>query len=181
MARGHSCRQACLSCTLPQSPVISRNLLIRYLEWDEEARIAWLSAELVSPRPLIPDAGTLAADERVKEVLATFALLATLPPECLGAYCISMARSASDVLAVRLLQVERRVRSPLLDTSRTRPGHVQDSSVGQERRQVADARRAALRDARGPAECAARRRAPLLRRRLQGRHRRLPRGDARLL
>ncbi|EOD14169.1 phosphoenolpyruvate carboxylase [Emiliania huxleyi CCMP1516] len=88
-------------------------LLIRYLEWDEEARIAWLSAELVSPRPLIPDAGTLAADERVKEVLATFALLATLPPECLGAYCISMARSASDVLAVRLLQVKSGVKSPM--------------------------------------------------------------------
>jgi len=85
----------------------------RYLEWDEEARIAWLSAELVSPRPLIPDAGTLAADERVKEVLATFALLATLPPECLGAYCISMARSASDVLAVRLLQVKSGVKSPM--------------------------------------------------------------------
>ena len=40
-------------------------------------------------------------------------MLATLPPECMGAYCISMARAASDVLAVRLLQVKCGVASPM--------------------------------------------------------------------
>jgi Phosphoenolpyruvate carboxylase len=39
-------------------------------------------------------------------VLSTFRMLAELPPDSLGAYVISMARSASDVLAVVLLQRE---------------------------------------------------------------------------
>jgi len=84
-----------------------------YLEWDEESRIAWLEAELVSKRPLIPSLDALGANERVREVLSTFYVLATLPPECMGAYCISMAHSASDVLAVRLLQVKCGVAQPM--------------------------------------------------------------------
>ncbi len=39
--------------------------------------------------------------------------LAALPPDSLGAYIISMARTASDVLAVVLLQRECGVRMPL--------------------------------------------------------------------
>ncbi len=38
-------------------------------------------------------------------MLATFKMLAELPPDSLGAYVISMAHVASDVLAVLLLQV----------------------------------------------------------------------------
>jgi len=37
-------------------------------------------------------------------VINTFRTIAQLPPDSLGAYVISMARSASDVLAVVLLQ-----------------------------------------------------------------------------
>ena len=55
----------------------------------------------------------LQAEPRVREVLDTFTVLATLPPECMGAYCISMARAASDVLAVRLLQVKCGVAHPM--------------------------------------------------------------------
>lgn len=42
----------------------------------------------------------------VTDVINTFRMLAELPPDSLGAYVISMARSASDVLAVVLLQRE---------------------------------------------------------------------------
>merc|ERR1719502_296246 len=84
-----------------------------YLEWDEESRIAWLETELVSRRPLIPDAAIFECNERVREVLDTFSVLAQLPPECMGAYCISMTHAASDVLAVRLLQAKSGVASPM--------------------------------------------------------------------
>lgn len=42
----------------------------------------------------------------VADVINTFRMLAELPPDSLGAYVISMARSSSDVLAVVLLQRE---------------------------------------------------------------------------
>ena len=38
-------------------------------------------------------------------MLGTFRVIAQLPPDSLGAYVISMAHTASDVLAVVLLQV----------------------------------------------------------------------------
>jgi len=82
-----------------------------YLEWDEEARCKWIEAELGSRRPLLaPD---MPANDKVTEVLATFAALADLPSECLGAYVISMAHYASDVLAVRLLQKAAGIASPM--------------------------------------------------------------------
>jgi phosphoenolpyruvate carboxylase len=82
-----------------------------YAEWDEEARLAFLVRELWSRRPLIPD-GLDAAPE-VRDVLDTFAMIAAAPAGSLGAYIITMARSASDVLAVELLQKAMRVAVPL--------------------------------------------------------------------
>jgi len=72
-----------------------------YATWDENQRAAWLRLELESPRPLIPSAWSPC--EEVQEVLDTFAVIAETPLEALGCYVISMARSASDVLAVQLL------------------------------------------------------------------------------
>jgi len=43
----------------------------------------------------------------VKDVLDTFKVIGQLPPDSLGAYVISMAHTASDVLAVVLLQARR--------------------------------------------------------------------------
>lgn len=75
-----------------------------YLAWSEDERIAFLVRELQSKRPLLPrklpDAPELA------ETLATLQAMAKQPESCRGAYVISMARSASDVLAVCLLQRE---------------------------------------------------------------------------
>jgi phosphoenolpyruvate carboxylase len=77
-----------------------------YREWDEQARLSFLSSELSSKRPLISDrelnGDTFPPD--VAKTLQTFATAASLRPSALGAYVISQAQTASDVLAVMLLQ-----------------------------------------------------------------------------
>ena len=75
-----------------------------YAAWDEEARRAFLLRELASRRPLVPHHWRPSAE--VQEVLDTCAVVASQPPQALGAYVISMARQASDVLAVHLLLKE---------------------------------------------------------------------------
>lgn len=82
-----------------------------YVDWDESARMAFLTSELASRRPLIPP--DLDASAEVRDVLDTFAMIARLPPGSLGAYVVTMTQSASDVLAVELLQKEARVERPL--------------------------------------------------------------------
>ena len=78
---------------------------MRRSEWKEEQRTEWLLSELTGKRPLLPPG--LQCTPEVAEVLSTFRILAELPPDSLGAYVISMAHTASDVLAVVLLQVRR--------------------------------------------------------------------------
>lgn len=63
----------------------------------------FLLGELTGKRPLMPP--TLQTSAEQADVINTFRTIAQLPPDSLGAYVISMARSASDVLAVVLLQV----------------------------------------------------------------------------
>jgi phosphoenolpyruvate carboxylase len=83
----------------------------RYEDWEEPARVDFLVRELASRRPLIPD--DLDAGEDVLDTLETFRMLARIPSESLGAYVITMASRASDVLAVELLQKALGVQSPL--------------------------------------------------------------------
>ena len=75
-----------------------------YAAWDEDARRAFLLRELASRRPLVPPNWQPSAP--VQEVLDTCAVVARQPAQALGAYVISMARQASDVLAVHLLLKE---------------------------------------------------------------------------
>jgi phosphoenolpyruvate carboxylase len=78
-----------------------------YREWDEPKRLAWLTKELSGNRPLFRtrDIDTIPAfDASVKKTLKTFLTLSGQEPEALGAYVISQAQTASDVLAVKLLQ-----------------------------------------------------------------------------
>jgi phosphoenolpyruvate carboxylase len=82
-----------------------------YADWDESSRQAFLLQELASRRPLIPPRWE--PGEEAREVLETFAVVAGQPPEALGAYVISMARQASDVLAVHLLLKESGCEHPL--------------------------------------------------------------------
>jgi phosphoenolpyruvate carboxylase len=82
-----------------------------YLEWAEEDRIAFLVRELESPRPLLPR--KLPDCAELSDVLETLRVCLAQPPCSLGAYVISMARSASDMLAVHLLQREVGLEPPL--------------------------------------------------------------------
>ncbi len=75
-----------------------------YAAWDEGARRAFLLRELASRRPLVPHHWQ--PSDSVREVLDTCAVVASQPAQALGAYVISMAREASDVLAVHLLLKE---------------------------------------------------------------------------
>ncbi len=73
-----------------------------YQNWTENERQEFLSQELNNKRPLIP--ADFPASDDVAVVLDTFRMIARQPSEYLGAYVISMATSASDVLAVEVLQ-----------------------------------------------------------------------------
>ncbi|KAF7808950.1 phosphoenolpyruvate carboxylase 4 [Senna tora] len=78
-----------------------------YSEWEEEKKLDFLARELKGKRPLVPASIEVAPD--VKEVLDTFRIAAELGSDSLGAYVISMASNASDVLAVELLQKDARL------------------------------------------------------------------------
>lgn len=75
-----------------------------YNQWSEQDKIAFLTNELASKRPLLPR--DWHPSEPVKEVLDTCKIIAAQPRAAFGAYVISMARTASDVLAVHLLLQE---------------------------------------------------------------------------
>ncbi|PIB64633.1 phosphoenolpyruvate carboxylase [Pseudomonas sp. 2822-17] len=83
----------------------------RYEEWDEDARISFLMKELANRRPLLPSYFKPSAD--TAEVLNTCKEVAAAPAASLGSYVISMAGSASDVLAVQLLLKESGVQRPM--------------------------------------------------------------------
>ncbi|MCG7584637.1 phosphoenolpyruvate carboxylase [Photobacterium sp. OFAV2-7] len=75
-----------------------------YDQWSEQDKVAFLVRELASKRPLLPRDWQPSPD--VQEVIETCKAIAEQPREALGAYVISMARTASDVLAVHLLLKE---------------------------------------------------------------------------
>lgn len=75
-----------------------------YNQWSESDRCEFLLKELNNPRPLLPH--TFSGTDEVREVLQTTRVIANHPPEAFGAYVISMASSASDVLSVYLLMKE---------------------------------------------------------------------------
>ena len=88
-----------------------------YSQWDESTKITWLSSQISSKRPLLragvwkdnPDIFS----ETAVDTLETFQMIADQHEDSLGAYVISQATSASDVLAVLLLQLDAGVRKPL--------------------------------------------------------------------
>ncbi|WPC04114.1 phosphoenolpyruvate carboxylase [Pseudomonas benzenivorans] len=83
----------------------------RYGEWDEQARQAFLLAELGNRRPLLPAHFEPSAE--TAEVLATCREVAAAPAASLGSYVISMAGAPSDVLAVQLLLKEAGLLRPM--------------------------------------------------------------------
>ncbi|HJR59929.1 MAG TPA: phosphoenolpyruvate carboxylase [Vicinamibacterales bacterium] len=91
--------------------IVAREGLGGYARWDEQARVAFLTRELESRRlTAMPD---LDCSPEVRDVLDTFRTMAALPRSSLGAYVITMASHASDVLAVLLLQQMAGLAEPL--------------------------------------------------------------------
>ena len=98
-----------------------------YADWDEDQRLAYLSAALARGVPPLPE--RLAADADAADVLDTCRLIATSLPGSLGAYVITMTSEASDILAVEYLQRAAGAQAPLrvvplFETSRDL-GHAQ--------------------------------------------------------
>eukprot|EP00521_Asterionellopsis_glacialis_P008601 CAMPEP_0195285440 /NCGR_PEP_ID=MMETSP0707-20130614/3271_1 /TAXON_ID=33640 /ORGANISM="Asterionellopsis glacialis, Strain CCMP134" /LENGTH=948 /DNA_ID=CAMNT_0040344931 /DNA_START=228 /DNA_END=3074 /DNA_ORIENTATION=+ len=88
-----------------------------YEQWDEQTRISWIQQQLASNRPLLrPGVWNKHPDKfspTTVEALETFSMIADQHDDSLGAYVISQATSASDVLAVLLLQRDAGVKNPL--------------------------------------------------------------------
>ena len=82
-----------------------------YAQWNEEDKQAFLLRELSSKRPLIPR--NWKPSEDVQEVLDTCGVISRHGQESFGIYIISMAREASDVMAVQLLLKEAGVSWPM--------------------------------------------------------------------
>jgi len=90
-----------------------------YLEWDEESRVEWITEQLQSKRPLLR-AGTWnqpgnedSFTDAARNTLETFEMISEQFDSSLGAYVISQCTSASDILAVLLLQRDAGVTKPL--------------------------------------------------------------------
>lgn len=99
---------------------ITRHLGIgSYDQWDEATKLSWLQKELQSSRPLVRknDWCNTSNDEIFSpttiDTLETFQMIAEQYDGSLNAYVISQATSASDVLAVLLLQRDAGVEDPL--------------------------------------------------------------------
>jgi len=88
-----------------------------YQEWDELTRLSWLQKQLTNKRPLVRRGCWNSHGEffnpAASEVLETFDVIAEAGSGTLGAYVISQASTASDVLAVLLLQRDAGVKSEL--------------------------------------------------------------------
>ena len=91
-----------------------------FSEWQEEDRVRFLVDGLAGDVPPLPEE---AGSDNVRDVFDTMRMIARIPPASLGAYVITMASRASDVLAVEYLQRAARVATPmrvvpLFETSR---------------------------------------------------------------
>jgi phosphoenolpyruvate carboxylase len=75
-----------------------------YAGADEPARIALLLSLLEQAPPPLGDEELAGAPDTVRDVFETVRVAASLHPDSLGAYVITMAHRASDVLAVEALQ-----------------------------------------------------------------------------
>ena len=89
-------------------------LEIKYDDLPEEEKIAWLTTELRTRRPLIP--AQLPFGEKTNEIVETMRLVRSLQQEfgcnICQTYIISMCRSVSDVLEVLLLAKEAGLYDP---------------------------------------------------------------------
>jgi len=88
-----------------------------YSDWDEQTKLNWLTTQITSKRPLLPPGVWREHPEYFSETavdtLEIFRMISEQHEDSLGAYVISQATSASDVLNVLLLQLDAGVKKPL--------------------------------------------------------------------
>lgn len=88
-----------------------------YSQWDEDTRLTWLQQQLASPRPMLrPGAWKSNPDffsPTAVDTLEIFSMISEQHDGSLGAYVISQCTSASDILAVLVLQRDAGVKKPL--------------------------------------------------------------------
>ncbi len=82
-----------------------------FLKFDEKQKITFFKKLILNKKKFIKD--SILKNKENKEVWSTFKTLSNQPPECLGAYVISMTNSASDILAVNFLQKEAKIKEKL--------------------------------------------------------------------
>ena len=82
-----------------------------FLKFDEKQKITFFKRLILNKKKFIKD--SILKNKENKEVWSTFKTLSNEPPECLGAYVISMTNSASDILAVNFLQKEAKIKDKL--------------------------------------------------------------------
>jgi phosphoenolpyruvate carboxylase len=82
-----------------------------YIDLEEKNKIQFLKSQLIFKKNVINKFKF--KNKENNEVWSTFKILADEPPECLGAYVISMTTSASDILSVLFLQKEAKIKDKL--------------------------------------------------------------------
>ena len=90
---------------------IKKQNKLNYLDWDEDKKIKYLINSIKQKKNNFKN--FTFKNKENSEVWSTFKILAEEPPECLGAYVISMTSAASDILAVYLMQKEANIKNKL--------------------------------------------------------------------
>ena len=91
--------------------LVKRKYKKDYYKFDEKDKIEFLKSLISKKKNIIKNFNF--KNEENKEVWSTFKTLSYEPPECLGAYVISMTASASDILSVSFLQKEADIKNKL--------------------------------------------------------------------
>ena len=84
------------------SEYVKKKYKKNYIKMSENKKIQFFKSQILSKQNQINKFKF--KNKENKEVWSTFKILANEPPECLGAYVISMTTSASDILSVSFLQ-----------------------------------------------------------------------------
>ncbi len=91
--------------------LVKRKYKKDYYKFNEKEKIEFLKSLIIKKKNVIKNFNF--KNEENKEVWSTFKTLSYEPPECLGAYVISMTASASDILSVSFLQKEANIKYKL--------------------------------------------------------------------
>ena len=91
--------------------LLNKKFKKNYLKFNEEQKINFLKSAITSKKNMINN--FTFRNKENKEVWSTFKVLSEEPPECLGAYVISMTTSASDILSISFLQKEAKIKDKL--------------------------------------------------------------------